>query len=321
MTELFKNPKGKKKEAGFILIAAIIIMTLLGFLGVTASYLFTSGTTTTKDYLLSARVFFAVEGGLERGMRQCLLAAAGGPSYGGETINLTIGGQTYSVVITVTGTNPRQITSSYPFPNPQRVVQQNAQWSQSVFSQYALSSQGNIIRGGTTYTSCPGGAGCPANSKTNQYMLPITVVGGPDRTISSSTTLGSGSYYYNNFNVNNTLNISGGVVIYCKQFSVANNVNINSTGNPDNLLILVEGNTTIGNSLNFRGAIFTPNGNISIGNTFNLNGAIAGNSLSIGSSSTITYDSGAGFLSPDHPNGYNQTAIITKVASSWQEIY
>jgi Tfp pilus assembly protein PilX len=318
----FIRQRGKqKKEFGFALIAAIIFVVLIGLLGVVASFLFVSGTTTTKDYVLSTRAFYAAEGGLVRGIRQCLLAVANGTAYTNETINVTLGSQTIPVVITVSGTNPRQITSSCTFQNVQRVVQQNVQWSQSIFSQYALSSQGNIVMGGTTYSSCPGGTGCPANSITNQYLLPITVSGGSNQTISSTTTLSSGTYNYNTLTINNTLNVSSsGVTINCKQLTVGNSVNINSGSGSDgnNLLIVVEGNVTIGNGVTFKGAIFAPNGSIAIGTSLTMNGAIAGNSVSIGTPSNITFDNGAG---QHTPAGYNKTASIAKVANSWQEVF
>jgi type II secretory pathway pseudopilin PulG len=185
MITLSKKPKGPKKEAGFTLIATIIFIILIGFLGVTASFLFTSGTTTTKDYLLSTQAFYAAEGGIERGIRQFLLNA-NGTHYNGEPINLTMGSQTFPVTISVSslGTNQYNITSSCTYQSATRVVQQTVQM-QSVFSQstntpsyvpYAITSGGNIILGGTTYTTCPGGSGCPSYLSTYQPQAPITVV-------------------------------------------------------------------------------------------------------------------------------------------------
>jgi len=326
MTRFIRQRCKQKKEAGFTLIAAVIFVMLIGFLGVVASFLFTSGTTTTKDYLLSARVFFAAEGGLERGIRQCLLAVANGTTYTAETINLTLGAQTIPVAITVSGTNPRLISSSCSFSSAQRVVQQNVQWYQSIFSHYAISSQGNIIMGGTTYTSCPGGTGCPANSKTNQYLLPKSVTGGS--TVTNPPLVRGQTYNYNTVNITSNLSLSGsgtsGVIIYCKQLTVSTNgvsVNTGSGSDANNLLFVVEGNVSIANSFTFKGAIYAPNGSITAGTSFNLNGAIAGNSVSIGTSASITFDSGSGSNTPGLANGYNQTASITKVAASWQEIF
>ncbi len=243
-----------------------------------------------------------------------------------------MGGQSYPFTTTVLSTdfsgaalpaNQRRIQSSGTFQGVQRVVGRIVQ-RQSIFSQYALSSQGNIVRGGTTYTSCPGGGGCPANSITNQYLLPKTVAGGINRT---NPPLARGNTYnYNTVTINSNLSMTGsgtaGVTIYCTQLTVSNFVSVNGgSGNPDNLLIVVQGNVSIGNTCTFKGAIYAPNGSITIGSSFNLTGAIAGNSLSIGNSSNITFNNGAGSITPDQTNGYNQTPIVSRVANGWQEVF
>ncbi|MEW6186285.1 MAG: hypothetical protein AB1585_11155 [Thermodesulfobacteriota bacterium] len=55
----------KRGQEGAALIAAVVFIVFIGFLGVTASFLFSSGTAATVDSLQSQRAFYIADSGVE----------------------------------------------------------------------------------------------------------------------------------------------------------------------------------------------------------------------------------------------------------------
>lgn len=310
MTQLFKNPKGKKKESGFILIAAIIIMTLLGFLGVTASYLFTSGTTTTKDYLLSARAFYIAEGGVEyvgKYLRDL-------PDWSTVTPPgaVSLGSGNFSVVFTNQAVNNLDAVVTGNSGNAQRQVT-------ATFQKYsAIRSRGGISMGNNAFVDCdptnPSNPLCYSSScactntnvsAANMPIIPVPSPTPPAPSIGcsyphhSTGTITPGVYYCSSMTFANSadVSISGPVTIYTQSLTIDNGATFNNSGNPRDLLIIVQGTVPsslvalIDNNAILKGAIYAPGYDIRLDNNAEVWGTLSGGAS--GDATTIRLNNNA----------------------------
>lgn len=62
----------KKYQHGFLAIAAVVLIVILGFVGLTAAYLMTSNVMTNQNQLVGMQAFYVAESGLERSVRLLL---------------------------------------------------------------------------------------------------------------------------------------------------------------------------------------------------------------------------------------------------------
>lgn len=89
------------RQKGFLLIVAAVLIVVIGFLGVAASYLFVSTSTTNTNYLQSSQALFLAESGLEQGIHTLLaytLTQREGCS--GLSLTNTLGKGAYTVTAT-----------------------------------------------------------------------------------------------------------------------------------------------------------------------------------------------------------------------------
>ncbi|MBI5604483.1 MAG: hypothetical protein HY879_14140 [Deltaproteobacteria bacterium] len=317
MTGIIKKPKDQKKEAGFILIAAIIIMTLLGFLGVTASYLFTSGTTTTKDYLLSTRAFFIAEGGVEYVGKY--LRDQGSPNWSTITPpsgSISLGDGSFSVVFTNQAVNNLDAVVTGVVPgspvNAQRQVTATFQ------KDLAVRSRGGISMGNNAYVDCdptnPSNPLCYSSScactntnvsAANMPIIPVPSPTPPAPSIGcsyphhSTGTITPGVYYCSSMTFDNSavVSLSGPVTIYTQSLTIDNGATFNNSGNPRDLLIIVQGTVPsslvalIDNNAILKGAIYAPGYDIRLDNNAEVWGTLSGGAS--GDASTIRLNNNA----------------------------
>jgi hypothetical protein len=325
--------KGKKKpspESGIALVVVIIFITVIGFLGVVVSFLFSSGAAMTTDHLLSSRVFSTAEGGLERGIRRYQEDGA----YGGESGGVSLEGQTYPFTINFFPTdfsgNPlptlqRRFRSTSTLQGIQRITEQIVQ-RDPVFSRFAIASPGGPSIGASPNWSC-GMPPCPGTPPYTGSIAPplVQVPGGGDLTISNGSSrdfsgaLGGTIYEYNACHIGNHVTINrtgtGAVTIRCKILSIDSNGTINNSGSASSFLFIVEGDVSIGSQTSFKGALYA-GGSVVILSQFSLVGAVAGGNVSIGSQSTLTFEPQAGSLSPF----FEKTGGIISY-EGWREVF
>ncbi|NBJ15535.1 MAG: hypothetical protein FNP40_08145, partial [Dehalobacter sp. 4CP] len=87
-----------KNNSGAALITAIIVVTVIGFLGVIVAALFVSKTASTTDRLSSVRAQFIAEGGLEKGIKGY---RADCDNHAGEA-NVALGGGQFTINLSTT---------------------------------------------------------------------------------------------------------------------------------------------------------------------------------------------------------------------------
>lgn len=67
-----------KHQAGYFAILAIIFIVIIGFLGLTIVYMFSSGATISSNFVQAAKAFYIAEGGLEKTTRYLLTPVLSG---------------------------------------------------------------------------------------------------------------------------------------------------------------------------------------------------------------------------------------------------
>lgn len=87
-----------RRQRGFLLIAAIVLMVVLGFFAVVITYLFVGNLTAGADHLSSAKALFAAESGLERASFQLASGTACGAGLNGT--NVALANASFTVVAT-----------------------------------------------------------------------------------------------------------------------------------------------------------------------------------------------------------------------------
>lgn len=115
----------------------------------------------------------------------------------------------------------------------------------------------------------------------------------------SNRSLGAGDHYFAGGSTGRrwSLRATGGPsarVFVSGNLSLANNSRLNPGGNPQNLILVVNGNLSLGSNVTIRGLVYVT-GSISFGNNLTLNGAITslGSANTPGGASALTYNAGA----------------------------
>ncbi|MBB1518988.1 DUF6701 domain-containing protein [Aquipseudomonas guryensis] len=115
----------------------------------------------------------------------------------------------------------------------------------------------------------------------------------------SNRSLGAGDHYFGGGSTSNSwsLTTTGGAstrVFVNGGLTLANNSQLNAGGNPQDMILVVNGSLSLGNNVTIRGFVYATGG-ISFGNNLTLNGAITslGASSSPGGSSSLTYNNNA----------------------------
>lgn len=339
MTRFVRREGKGKKEAGFTLIAAIIFTALIGFLGVVASFLFTSGTTSTKDFLLSTRAFYAAEGGVEYTARYLKGMANWISPTDPPNQPIALGDGTFTVTFTPVNSNNINAVIVGNSGTAGRAIAASFQRSG-----YAIRSRGGISLGNNAVLDCdPFNPSNPTCNNTNLNTCPCTVanvstsnlpafsVPSPapaplsDCSIDSNTTISAGVYYCSGgLTINNNVQITltGPVTIFTTTFTINNNDFVNTSGSASNMLIMAQGNVTINNNSGFKGAIYAPGYDISISNNVQFTGTVAGgragvwNTININNNASFDQTAGTG------SSYYNQAGgggAVTVSLTNWQE--
>ncbi len=109
------------RQQGTALVAAVVFIVVMGFLGVTASFLFNTSASMSMDSLLSMRAFYAAEAGLEWGIKKF----QEDPDYNGDSFPLPVGAQTYQIDVWFPQKNGNQATiqskATYTLPSGETV--------------------------------------------------------------------------------------------------------------------------------------------------------------------------------------------------------
>src|SRR5476651_1421009 len=96
----------RKNQAGFLLMVSIFILVVIGFLGLTAVFMFAGGSGATANFMMAEQAFDDAVSGLEKGSRYILTPAltgsanrltCAGVSGNANLTNSPIGGGSFTV--------------------------------------------------------------------------------------------------------------------------------------------------------------------------------------------------------------------------------
>jgi MSHA biogenesis protein MshP len=103
-----------KKQQGFLMIVAVILIVVIGFLGVAISYMSASSSAGTINYLLGDQALYLAESGFEQATHQLMNSTlANRTACSGLTISNTVGVGAYNV----TSTGPFSVSSPTTLSN------------------------------------------------------------------------------------------------------------------------------------------------------------------------------------------------------------
>ncbi len=314
-----------KSNAGISLITAIIVITVISFLGVVTAALFSTKTAATVDRLSSVRAQFIAEGGLERGILQY---KADCTNYTGEA-NVALGGGRFTITVYTTAfdgttalTGQKRIRSTGSIAGATKVVEQIATCPGG--SPRAITSRGNITMwpsgsaavtcGGQTCNQAAVDAGtcaCAQENSTGTFPA-VTVPGGLNAPggiceyNGGTRTWNGGTYYCSSLHLNSgaVVNLTGPVTIYTSSFAMnnASRLNMNAGSLAANLLVMVtaSGYCQLNSDSLFKGYIYSPGTNVTTNQSgTEIYGGVTGLSVTMNSSSGVTWDNTAGSAAPN----------------------
>lgn len=332
-------------NSGISLVAALIVVIVVMFLGVAAGSLYVSKTGATANRLSSMRAQYLAEGGLERGIQMYKADCSG---YGGETVYLGRG--QFRVEVYNTGfdgttalSNQARIRSTGAVPdatNPLavRVVEQIATCpsssSMAVASKTSLYLWGGstIICGSQTCSNSDVQADACACAKINSSGAypPVSVPGGLSAPGGQCQYNGGtfdwdgGTYYCANLQINNTstINLTGPVTIYVGQVQLNKGSSLNWSGSAQNLLVMVSGSgyTALNSGSYFKGFLYAPGStNFQLNNNSQVVGALVGGGIAINSGSDVIWDQTAGMSAPGFSGSTGSTGSSSDTTINWRE--
>ena len=136
----------------------------------------------------------------------------------------------------------------------------------------------------------------PAAVTANSTKAPVLPAFSGTSALTLNRTLGAGDYQYAATSLNSGTLTTGSVssrLYFNGGLSLSGSVQLNSTGNPQNLIIIVNGSVTISGNAIVRGLIFAT-GSISISQQATITGAVtAAGSVSTSGTATVSYSSSA----------------------------
>ncbi len=104
--------RGLPRQRGSLMIVAIVMIMVLGFMGVAITFLSVTSTYNAVDELAASETFILAESGLERGIREWSLAPS---TYTGEG-PVSFGKGTFTITVALLSATQANITSSAAIP-------------------------------------------------------------------------------------------------------------------------------------------------------------------------------------------------------------
>ncbi len=331
-----------RNDAGISLVAAIIVVVVVGFLGVVTASLFGSKALGTANRLASAKAQFIAEGGLERGVREYKSICQTNPAgYDGGETNVALGGGTFSVQVynndfsgTALGAGQRRIRSTGSIAGAVKAVEQIVYCTSS--SPLALASETQVSLSNNSSIYCGPGATNPCSqtqidggkcvcAKESVPTLPAVTVptspqppappGGCSYSSNTTYTWPAGTYYCNYFAMSNgaKIAITGVVTLYANNLQMANSAEFNRYGTAANALIMVTQFAQLANSSVFRGSFYAPDASFQLANGSTIVGSVATHYAQLTNSAQIVWDYTGGTAASQFGNLYDVNVM-------WREV-
>jgi Tfp pilus assembly protein PilX len=322
-----------RNDAGMSLITAIIIVTVISFLGVVIAALTSSRTATTVDRLSAVRAQFIAEGGLEWGIRQykAVTSCAAVPSTtnnlgnGQFTVTVMLGDGTTTCAGATVSTGQACIRSTGAIAGAARIVEQIATCPGGGGNPAiaTTSAGGDSATGGTVYCgtgSCKyswwpkgytGDCDCIQENSTATFppvSVPVPAPPAPKGICeynNMKTSWDGGTYYCASLHLNSKseIRLNGPVTIYTSNFEMNGaSLNMGKGSLVTNLIVMVtaSGYAQLNSSSQFKGLLYSPGVNVGIYGGADIYGGVAANTVKMDSSSAVTWDITAGSAAPNY---------------------
>ncbi len=310
-----------KETWGVSPVALIAILFLMASLSYAFVYLIEAKHMAFPMAYHASRAFYITEGGIQytakylRGYSDwSSVPNIGTTGLGGGSFAVTFqGGATDSITASISGS----------YGDAERVLSVSFSGStDSLLSENAVSSGSTVS--GTDNIDPPDSYEEYVSDSDAPSVSPPEGQTYTSRTISGTTSIAPGTYYYSELilsnNVTVTIDPSGPVTIWIQgKLEMKNGSSLNWTGDAANLLILSAATGSPGidvkNSGQFRGAIYAPDAKITLGTGGQFTGAVVGDEVVLNSGSTFSFDPDAGSLC----DGYSATGSRGIAVADWEE--
>jgi hypothetical protein len=320
-----------KNNSGMSLVTALIVVVVIGFLGVVVASLSGTNTGGAVDRLSSMRAQFVAEGGLEKGIKGYTSDCV---NYGGEA-NVALGGGQFTVEVFSTDfagialTSRKRIRSTGTSAGAVRVVEQVVSCASAPL---LVGASGAITIGNNGVIYCAAGPADPcyqaaitantcycAKQSLGSGLVPaVTIPSSPYPPAppggcapSGNVVWSAGTYYCGGstgISIKNiAVTLAGPVTFYATGFAIKS-ASVNWGGNTANLMIMATTGVTLDTTSYLQGAVYCSNAAgtcaVSLGQSATFTGTVGANTVSIGQTGQIIYDSTAGTSTSVFPTVY-----------------